>query len=67
MFCKVSHDFPKISLQSLIIGDLKLFVICTTSSQYVELTGPETLDMVKSDFWKVDKPLELHYLFDLLE
>jgi len=51
----------------IVIGDLKLFVICTTSSQYVELTGPETLDMVKSDFWKVDKPLELHYLFDLLE
>ena len=51
----------------VVIGDLKLFVICQTSTQYVELTGPETLDMVVEDFWKVPKPLELHYLFDLLE
>ena len=51
----------------VVIGDLKLFVICQTSNQYVELTGPETLDMVIEDFWKVQKPLELHYLFDLIE
>ena len=51
----------------VVIGDCKLFVICQTSNQYVELTGPETLDMVVEDFWKVPKPLELHYLFDLLE
>ena len=51
----------------VVIGDCKLFVICQTSNQYVELTGPETLDMVVEDFWKVPRPLELHYLFDLLE
>ena len=51
----------------IVIGDCKLFVICTTSSEFIELTGPETLDMVVEDFWKVQKPLELHYLFELLE
>ena len=51
----------------IVIGDLKLFVVCTPSSEHVELTGPETLDMVVEDFWKVQKPLELHYLFELLE
>jgi len=43
---------------------VKLFV-CQNSSEFVELTGPETLEMVVEDFWKVPKPLELHYLFDL--
>ena len=51
----------------VVIGDCKLYVICQTSNQYVELTGPETLDMVVEDFWKIPKPLELHFLFDLLE
>ena len=48
----------------IVISDVKLFV-CQNSSEFVELTGPETLEMVVEDFWKVPKPLELHYLFDL--
>ena len=48
----------------IVISDVKLFV-CQNSSEMVELTGPETLEMVVEDFWKVPKPLELHYLFDL--
>jgi len=48
----------------VVISDVKLFV-CQNSSEFVELTGPETLEMVVEDFWKVPKPLELHYLFDL--
>jgi len=48
----------------IVISDVKLFV-CQNSTEYIELTGPETLEMVVEDFWKVPKPLELHYLFDL--
>jgi len=46
------------------LGDIKFFV-CPTPGQYVELTGPETLEMVVEDYWKYAKPLELHYLFSM--
>lgn len=46
------------------IENIKLFVFHT--GDYVELTGPETLEMVKEDFWKNNKrPLELFYQFEL--
>jgi len=48
----------------IVISDVKLFVL-QNSTEFIELTGPETLEMVVEDFWKVPKPLELHYLFDL--
>jgi E3 ubiquitin-protein ligase RNF1/2 len=41
--------------------------VCQVPGQYIELTGPETLEMVVEDYWKVAKPLELHYQFDLME
>ena len=41
--------------------------VCQVPGQYIELTGPETLEMVVEDYWKVAKPLELHYQFDMGE
>lgn len=41
------------------VENVKLFVF--NSGSYVELTGPETLEMVTEDYWKVNKPLELYY------
>jgi len=41
------------------------FHVCQTPGQYIELTGPETLEMVVEDYWKYAKPLELHYQFKL--
>eukprot|EP00092_Neocalanus_flemingeri_P038132 GFUD01041504.1.p1 GENE.GFUD01041504.1~~GFUD01041504.1.p1 ORF type:complete len:360 (-),score=109.19 GFUD01041504.1:144-1223(-) len=46
------------------IQNMKIHV-CQVPGQYIELTGPETLEMVLEDFWKVAKPLELHYQFDM--
>eukprot|EP00092_Neocalanus_flemingeri_P034797 GFUD01037869.1.p1 GENE.GFUD01037869.1~~GFUD01037869.1.p1 ORF type:complete len:351 (+),score=106.51 GFUD01037869.1:75-1127(+) len=46
------------------IQNMKIHV-CQVPGQYIELTGPETLEMVIEDFWKVAKPLELHYQFDM--
>jgi len=46
------------------IQNMKIHV-CQVPGQYIELTGPETLEMVVEDYWKVAKPLELHYQFDL--
>jgi len=48
------------------IQNIKIHV-CQIPGQYIELTGPETLEMVLEDYWKVAKPLELHYQFDLGE
>jgi len=46
------------------IKNMKIHV-CQIPGQYIELTGPETLEMVLEDYWKVAKPLELHYQFDI--
>jgi len=46
------------------LSDIK-FYVCPTPGQYIELTGPETLEMVVEDYWKYAKPLELHYLFTM--
>jgi len=48
------------------LQNMKIYV-CQVPGQYIELTGPETLEMVVEDYWKVAKPLELHYQFDLME
>ena len=48
------------------IQNMKIHV-CQVPGQYIELTGPETLEMVVEDYWKVTKPMELHYQFDLGE
>jgi len=48
------------------IENMKIHV-CQIPGQYIELTGPETLEMVLEDYWKVAKPLELHYQFDIRE
>jgi len=47
------------------IENMKIHV-CQVPGQYIELTGPETLEMVVEDYWKVAKPLELHYQFDMV-
>eukprot|EP00091_Calanus_sinicus_P002758 TRINITY_DN12863_c0_g1_i1.p1 TRINITY_DN12863_c0_g1~~TRINITY_DN12863_c0_g1_i1.p1 ORF type:complete len:188 (-),score=60.56 TRINITY_DN12863_c0_g1_i1:210-773(-) len=49
-----------------ILQNMKIHV-CQVPGQYIELTGPETLEMVVEDYWKVAKPLELHYQFDMGE
>lgn len=41
--------------------------VCQNPGQYVELTGPETLEMVLEDYWKVAKPIELHYEFEVVD
>merc|ERR1719233_913853 len=48
------------------VQNMKIHV-CQVPGQYIELTGPETLEMVVEDYWKVAKPLELHYQFDMGE
>jgi len=48
------------------ISNLRIHV-CQNPGQYIELTGPETLEMVLEDYWKVAKPIELHYEFNVVE
>jgi len=57
------HDGSS-DVKSEVIENMQIHVK-EASGQYVELTGPETLEMVVEDYWKVAKPLELHYQFDL--
>jgi len=48
-----------------IISNMKIFVLSNeVPGEYIELTGPETLEMVVEDYWKVPRPLELHYKCD---
>jgi len=43
------------------VDDIK-FHVSPVSGQYIELTGPETLEMVLEDYWKLNsKTLELYY------
>jgi len=46
---------------------LKIYVYQTPGpgTGLIELTGPETLEMVLEDYWKVTKPMELFYEFEV--
>ena len=46
---------------------LKIYVYQTPGpgTELIELTGPETLEMVLEDYWKVTKPMELFYEFEV--
>jgi len=46
---------------------LKIYVYQTPGpgTELIELTGPETLEMVLEDYWKVAKPMELFYEFEV--
>lgn len=48
------------------VTDIK-FHVSPVAGQYIELTGPETLEMVLEDYWKSNsKTLELYYDFKVL-
>jgi len=46
---------------------LKIYIYQTPGpgTELTELTGPETLEMVIEDYWKVLKPMELYYEFEV--
>jgi len=47
------------------VENVKLFIF--HSGDYIELTGPETLEMVKEDYMKKgSRPLDLHYMLDFV-
>jgi len=56
--------------KKIVPGDMVINLrihVCQNPGQYVELTGPETLEMVLEDYWKVAKPIELHYEFEVVD
>jgi hypothetical protein len=51
------------------VTGLKIYVYQTPGpgTELIELTGPETLEMVLEDYWKVAKPMELFFEFVVTE
>jgi len=51
------------------VTNIKIYVYQTPgpATELIELTGPETLEMVLEDYWKVARPMELYYEFELRE
>lgn len=51
------------------VTNLKIYVYQTPgpATELIELTGPETLEMVLEDYWKVARPMELYYEFEVKE